>query len=240
VRDAAPPTHTLSAPPPPISWLEYQKADPKSRLALDAMLIDKILKKKSLVCDLGSNPPILSYMLKCLGFKITSVDNSDKDWKSNKLKKELNLVILDLESKNFSKLLGIKKFNMVVLTEVFEHLRIDPIQLILEIRSILKTNGYLYLTTPNARRMPNLKSFFYDKENNCDLHLNYSHLRIKKFCGHYREFLPNELVIFFSKMGFKVVQLSTRTYNDNSDRSIINILRRIKIFVYNKFHPLKF
>jgi hypothetical protein len=83
--------------------------------------------------------------------------------------------------------------------------------------------------------MPNLKSFFYDKENNCDLHLNYSHLRIKKFCGHYREFLPNELVIFFSKMGFKVVQLSTRTYNDNSDRSIINILRRIKIFVYNKF-----
>lgn len=194
----------------PSDWVNYSNRDANTRLAFDVFQLSKTLLSPSRICDLGANPPILTYMLQSLGHKVTSVDYSAKDWFHESIKRHLGLVVWDIESKGLRNLLTNQLesgfYDAVTLTETFEHLRIDPIQLMLEIRSILKDDGLLYITTPNLRRLGSLKSILFDKPLlSRSLHLTYSHLRLRGFCGHYREFSLNEMDDFLVKMGFEKV-----------------------------------
>jgi 2-polyprenyl-3-methyl-5-hydroxy-6-metoxy-1,4-benzoquinol methylase len=212
----------------PNEWINYSNKDQNTRLANDVFQLDKSLLPESKICDFGANPPILSYMLHSLGHKVTSIDYSEKDWFSESLKKDLGLLIYDIESKGLKNLMINESefglYDAVTLTETFEHLRIDPIQLMLEIRSILKYNGLLYLTTPNVRRFDSIISIIFDRPLlSRSLHLTYSHLRIRGFSGHYREFSINEIDDFLSKMGFEKI------YSGSIDATLLE----------NKFFPNK-
>ena len=47
-------------------------------------------------------------------------------------------------------------FDVVLFCEILEHLLIDPVHALLEIRRVLKPNGLLILTTPNVARLENV------------------------------------------------------------------------------------
>jgi len=47
-------------------------------------------------------------------------------------------------------------FEAVLLCEILEHLQLDPVKVIVEIKRVLKPNGQLILTTPNVSRLENV------------------------------------------------------------------------------------
>ena len=47
-------------------------------------------------------------------------------------------------------------FDVVLLCEVIEHLQLDPLGVILEIKRVLKPSGHLVITTPNVSRLENV------------------------------------------------------------------------------------
>src|SRR3989344_6693628 len=103
--------------------------------------------KKGKVLDLGASPYHLMYCLKKLGFDIWGVDinpNILKEFqKRSSLKvKKSNVQLNKLTFKD-------SEFDLIIFTEIFEHLGVDPLGALREIRRILKPGGILILSTPN-------------------------------------------------------------------------------------------
>ncbi|MDP9225675.1 MAG: class I SAM-dependent methyltransferase [Actinomycetota bacterium] len=110
------------------------------------------------VIELGSAPGDQIAALAALGYEATSVDlgASEDAWSSGgqgrfrRLLDEAGVehVVWDLENVPYP--LPDASFDAVLMTEVFEHLREYPVRSIAEVRRILRPNGRLYFTTPNA------------------------------------------------------------------------------------------
>lgn len=95
--------------------------------------------------DIGTTP--FTFLLK----KITPHDIHTIDYTSNFAERCQNKHIKfenhDLTSQSLP--FSGKKFDIIVFTEVFEHLLANPVRILSKIRSMLKDDGYLIFGTPN-------------------------------------------------------------------------------------------
>lgn len=98
-------------------------------------------------------------------------------------------------------------FDEVLLNEVFEHLRIDPIHTTEEIRRVLRPNGRLWLSTPNLRSLKGIVNFLYKSESwsvvGEGVHAQYKQLRDSGCMGHVREYTAKEVTDFLRHTGLK-------------------------------------
>jgi len=63
---------------------------------------------------------------------------------------------LDLNTGDLSPLNATAPYDLIVFTEVLEHLSVSPVLLLRQLVALLATDGVLYLTTPNFFRVENL------------------------------------------------------------------------------------
>lgn len=115
------------------------------------------------VIELGSAPGDQIAALARLGYKATSVDlgasadawGSGEQGRFRRLLEEAEVehVVWDLENVPYP--LPDASFDAVLMTEVFEHLRDYPVRALTEVHRILRPNGRLYFTTPNAAYLLN-------------------------------------------------------------------------------------
>jgi len=118
-------------------------------------------------------------------------------------------------------------FDAVILSEVLEHLNFNPFPVLQEINRIMKTDGILYITTPNQANMINrikimaghsIRNSIYDSVIQLDPARN-------TICGiHWREYTLQELIQLLDTTGFS---LSTSRYTlmtqKNTPLSVIRI-----------------
>lgn len=96
-------------------------------------------------------------------------------------------------------------FDYVVFCEVLEHLTVNPVQLLKELLSLLSSNGYLYLTTPNFFSLYHLQQMA-RFENPQQI---FPRRNEDKFASlHFREYSMSELIDFIQQAGGKVVKAS--------------------------------
>ena len=110
------------------------------------------------VVELGAAPGDQIARLATLGYVTTSVDLGEAPdaWSDGQPGRMTNLlrssgvaeVVWNLEEVPYP--LPDDSFDVVLLTEVYEHLRDYPVRVLQESRRILRPGGRLYLTTPNA------------------------------------------------------------------------------------------
>jgi 2-polyprenyl-3-methyl-5-hydroxy-6-metoxy-1,4-benzoquinol methylase len=178
------------------------------------------------ILDLGCGYGVYSSELKWNGMKPTGVDYELKNvevWKkiNSQFKDEIPFVmasVLFLPFKN-----GV--FDVIICTEVLEHLEEDKKALI-EMNRILKKRGSLLLTTPST----DAKSFLHGRKKEEQLMYEYGHVRIG--------YKLSELQEKLSENGFKIIDFSY--YSQIFGRLAGDLFHFDRVFNHWYWFPLLF
>jgi 2-polyprenyl-3-methyl-5-hydroxy-6-metoxy-1,4-benzoquinol methylase len=170
-------------------YLGYQKKPSKNILKyLCALFLSKFTSSNILpfykeggILDVGCNNGLYLHLLRNIGWRVWGVEI---DRNACKLAKELNMNIFcgNLEEAGFSE----EFFDVVRFNQVLEHIP-DPKKTIKEAMRILKKDGRIYISVPNARSF----AFFLFK----DAYLG---------TGHVHGFTPGSIKYFCEDLGLKI------------------------------------
>ncbi len=116
------------------------------------------------VLDVGASPGHLSISLSLMGYKVygqvytthEEYENSGERFIpfSERAKlHNINLAEGDIQTEPFP--FADNTFDLIIFTEVLEHIWLFPNKVLTEIERVLKPDGYLLLTTPNVARLVN-------------------------------------------------------------------------------------
>jgi predicted SAM-dependent methyltransferase len=131
---------------------------------------------------------------------------------------ECEIDLFDVERDRFP--YGDNYFDTLLACELLEHLNHDPMHMLIEAHRVLKPNGALVLTTPNAASWTSLHSILTDRENPYLFSHYPNPLKSQTEPGlrHVREFTANEVVRIMTSAGFEVDTLITEDIGDRSIR----------------------
>lgn len=106
------------------------------------------LPPRAKILDIGCFPPHLFDSLTTLGYQVFGIASAHEPINNKQIS------ILNIETDSFP--YPENQFDLVLLSEVIEHLPNYPLPLLQKIRKILKPHGFLIITTPNVCRLHNL------------------------------------------------------------------------------------
>ncbi|MEM7062890.1 MAG: methyltransferase domain-containing protein [Cyanobacteria bacterium P01_B01_bin.77] len=116
-----------------------------------------------------------------------------------------------------------EKFDVVLLCEVIEHLVIDPVLAILNIKKALKKNGVLILTTPNVNRLENVAKMIAGA-NIYDPYSGYG-----AYGRHNREYNKHELFMLLSHLGFEIELMFSSDVHPNLSNNFCSLQKLAEI-----------
>lgn len=185
--------------------------------------------------DVGAAPYHITTLLQEKGIEVSGLDIEPKRMEKIIVSNNIDIKKCNIETDRFP--FGDNEFSGVIFTEVLEHLRINPIWTLKEIRRVLKPDGKLLLTTPNLTSIYNINSYLsngviidpYDEYKKID---DLGHM------GHVREYTPSEVRSLLEKTDFNVVMTDfanweSKTWRDRTTK------HNFGIFVSKVFPQLK-
>lgn len=159
------------------------------------------LLPNSKVLDIGCYPPYLLDFLNKQNFKTHGICSQHET---------VDLPNVDtLNVDNDSLPYKDDQFDLIVMSEVLEHLTGDPINIFSEIYRVLKPNGFFLLTTPNVLRIQNIillligKNIYFDLDQLKNSNQNLGTIYFR----HNREYTDRELFILLKKSGFQKIAI---------------------------------
>ncbi len=133
-----------------ITYFHYHK----QRFRKMAETVSRILPTGGIVLDIGSHYLHSSLLLQFLGYQVVSMDVSEF-WELDYIRQraaehQLTPVVENqlehLASLNHES----EKYDLILFTEIFEHITFNPIAFWKRVHTLLKDKGKIYLTTPNS------------------------------------------------------------------------------------------
>jgi 2-polyprenyl-3-methyl-5-hydroxy-6-metoxy-1,4-benzoquinol methylase len=175
------------------------------------------------LAELGAAPGVQSIALARDGYRVTAVDlgEASEEWGDSpggSMAEALagagvDLVLWDLEATPYP--LPSESFDVVLLTEVLEHLRDYPLKALVETGRLLRPGGLLVLTTPNAASLQNRARLLLGRSVHTPLRdwmYGLPHAR------HAREYTMSELMELVREAGLEVVRIYGRHFYVRSGR----------------------
>jgi len=155
-------------------------------------VINKYVKKPSLrILDIGCGAGTLSFYLANKGHNVLGIDISSKAIKEcNASKKALGLKNTDFQRVDFPDRIPNGKFDVIIFTEVIEHLEDDK-KALQSIYKLLKPNGLMILSTPS---------------DTAPLHKLGLTKKFDQEVGHLRRYSLIELESLIKKSGFNIIE----------------------------------
>jgi SAM-dependent methyltransferase len=206
-----------------------------SRWVENFKIINKYISKEDKILDVGTYPSYSLVAMKKMGYDIYGVD-IDPSRENNFPEKEgVDLRKCDIETERMP--FENKTFDKVILSEVFEHLYINPIFTFNEIKRVLKDNGHLIITTPNGYSIKRIYNFIIGNgasENPFD---EFNKINTIGHRGHIREYSTKEIIDFIEKIGFicyKNYYVSLE-HNGLKDKKIFKWIVRLIYIVFPIF-----
>ncbi len=169
-------------------WLNYLKSHKQHYLNLLSFLgKDREIK----ILEVGSVPGHFTILLKNLGYNIHGLDIDPS--RITKLIEKHNIQItktdIEVEKLPFST----ESFDLILFTEILEHLRINPLDALSEVTRVLKKNGRLVISTPNISPQMRLACLVLDYDYMGDPVKEFSKLKKLGHMGHIRLYSVKEL-----------------------------------------------
>ena len=165
------------------------------RYRFDIAAICEMVPKGGSIFDFGAHPYATSEALSRLGYAVTA---ADKDPSKCSFAEKLSFPIVACDANTKQIPIGDAAFDAVVLTEVFEHLHLNPIVTMRELRRILKPGGLLYLTTPNGLGLRKLAKVL-RKGKFQEVYMQWAMLEPAGIMGHVTEYTPSEIQDFLER-----------------------------------------
>jgi SAM-dependent methyltransferase len=156
------------------------------------------LPKKSNVLDFGSGPCDKTAVVALLGHNCIAVDDMQDEWHKDS---DNNRKILE-----FCKKIGIERINplesdissldvaldMIMLNDVIEHLHESPKDILLSLLDLLKDDGILFISVPNAGNIKKRLNLLMGGTNLPPFESYYWYPGLWR--GHIREYVYNDLI----------------------------------------------
>jgi len=158
--------------------------------------------------EIGGYPFYFSMCLQRLGVDLTTIDLAPQRARDLIRTHSLRVVRCDIEREPLP--FEDHSVATIALCATFEHLRIDPLFALDEMRRVLQPHGQLYLTTPNLYRLGNVVSFALGRGLAFDPIREYGKLRTVGHMGHVREYTGSEIRRFLARAGFVTIKVGTR------------------------------
>lgn len=172
------------------------------RLAADVALVEAWAPPGAAIADVGASPPVLVAALVQRGRRVSGVDVAPERFATAISRRGLPVTRCDIEREALP--WADDSLDFVMFSEVFEHLRIDPIFTVGEMRRVLKPGGLLALSTPNGLSLRQLKGILVRRELGPPVHREYAKLHAIGHMGHVREYTVAEVCAFLQACGFDV------------------------------------
>ncbi|WP_176957504.1 class I SAM-dependent methyltransferase [Mariprofundus sp. KV] len=177
--------------------------------------------------EVGGFPFNFSFCLKKLGYDPVVLDLAPERMQPFISKHDLNVIQVDVEQEGLPLRDG--SVNLIVFTDTFEHLRIDPIFVLEEMARVLAPDGTLYLTTPNFYRLGNIARILLGKGPMNHPLNEYLKLRRAGHMGHVREYTAKELESLLKFAGFTDLCVQYSSPGRSSRGAVVDLLHRILI-----------
>ena len=140
-----------------------EKSDNFHRVERILNFFNKIKKKKINFLDIGSGLGIFLYSLrKKINWNLTGIEPDLNFYNFSKNKLNLNIKNIDFNKNNLK-----KKYNIITLNKVIEHVK-SPDLFLHKTKKLLKRNGFIYIEVPDgvaahkSRQGKNREEFFLD------------------------------------------------------------------------------
>lgn len=180
--------------------------------------------------ELGANPYFTTFLLKRftdLKLSLANYFSSDLDseivqevtYRDFDLNETLSIKFksshFNVETESFP--YDDRKFDVVLFCEIIEHLLVNPVAVLKEIKRILKPNGALILTTPNVSRLENVSKMIAGA-NIYDPYSGYG-----SYGRHNREYNKHELYLLLNYLGFSIESMFTADVHHNNANNYTSI-----------------
>ena len=181
------------------NYIKYHKA----RCVHDAVRASE-LSGGELCVNVGGAPYIFDHAYKCLnpGADLVTIDIDPSRHQDVIDQLGIKTVKANVETdlEMFSRVVADAK--LVVMCEIFEHMRIDLFGTFSTLFESLKPNAVIYLTTPNLYFLPRIRRYLLEGRSGPPVTSEWKKLADLGHMGHVREYTRNELREFFEDIGF--------------------------------------
>jgi ubiquinone biosynthesis O-methyltransferase len=127
--------------------INYQRVEDLKRLDFIKLNINKFEKNKLSVLDVGCGNGIISRFIASLGHKVLGIDISKATIEKAKYLNTLSN--LDFQNISAEELLVSQKYDVIICSEVIEHLY-KPTVVLETLKKLLHKDGILIVTVPNG------------------------------------------------------------------------------------------
>lgn len=193
------------------AWHANYSQGQRVRLAHDLAVVRDVATPDAHVLECGSVPLILTAALADLDYSVTGCDIDPTRYEAAINELGLRVAQVDIETEPLPFESG--SFDLVIFNELFEHLRINPIATLREVKRVLRSGGALTLSTPNLRSLRGILNLTVRNRGfSCagSVYDEWSKVETLGHMGHVREYTTREVIEFLGAVGFKVDRLVYR------------------------------
>lgn len=182
----------------------YARAGAIDRLQSD---VDYLLARHhpERILNVGGAPYIFEHLMRQARpqIEIISLDLSPERFPHVEDQLGVQVRKLDIESASTADITALGRFDCIVFTEIFEHLRIDLLGTMRRLRDLLTDDGVLYLSTPNGLGLHGLKRLFLGRTGPPVVD-EWSKLSRLGHMGHVREYSMREVREVLIATGYRI------------------------------------
>jgi len=190
-------------------WSENYFHTHKKRYLSDLNILDDNYSSGRIL-EIGSAPYHMTYLIHKKGLPLCGVDISPERQSSFITNVGLKIKECNIEESPLP--FEDNMFHYILLNEVFEHLRINPIKTLKEINRVLHPDGILVLSTPNLYNIRNIVNLMLGKGFD-DPYAEFSKIEKLGHMGHVREYSTKQVAKFLDNTGYKSTKILKRSYN---------------------------